>query len=120
MGFHHSPRLGMAGGPKAHQDQVAACSRRQQQPHDRAIFTLGREPNAVQSPTPRQTQVTTWFRRGSVRHFKAQRDSLPSSPTLQFVSISDVILGDVLIIRLGFIMVSSHQFMFECITVMSS
>ncbi|MED6152282.1 hypothetical protein PIB30_090417, partial [Stylosanthes scabra] len=49
VGFHHSPRLGAAGGPKARQDQVAACSRRQQQPHDRTIFTLGREPNAIQA-----------------------------------------------------------------------
>ncbi|MED6200693.1 hypothetical protein PIB30_087775 [Stylosanthes scabra] len=50
VGFHHSPRLGVAGKPRARQNQVAACSRRQQQPHDRVTTTFERGLNVKLSP----------------------------------------------------------------------
>ncbi|MED6195949.1 hypothetical protein PIB30_042617 [Stylosanthes scabra] len=48
VGFHHSPRLGVARKSRACQDQVATRSRRESQHHDRARSTPKREPNAVQ------------------------------------------------------------------------
>ncbi|MED6151309.1 hypothetical protein PIB30_081279, partial [Stylosanthes scabra] len=37
------------------------------------------------NPTPRQTQVTTWFKRCSIRHLKVQHDQLNPRPKLAIV-----------------------------------
>ncbi|MED6197137.1 hypothetical protein PIB30_053903 [Stylosanthes scabra] len=71
VGFHHSPCLGVAGKPTS--------------TPDRAILMLEHECSVEPSPTPRQTQVTTWFRRGSVRHLKVQHDQLNPRPRLAIV-----------------------------------
>ncbi|MED6184585.1 hypothetical protein PIB30_048796 [Stylosanthes scabra] len=49
VGFHHSPRLGVAKEAQTTPEPRYSVPQTPTEPHDRAIFTLGREPNAVQA-----------------------------------------------------------------------
>ncbi|MED6204161.1 hypothetical protein PIB30_006577 [Stylosanthes scabra] len=73
MGFHHSPRLSVV-----------------QQGPNHAKATLGREPSMREQPKSCLDHATTGIQRDLLSSIKAQHDSLPSSPTLQDVSISNL------------------------------
>ncbi|MED6106244.1 hypothetical protein PIB30_003203 [Stylosanthes scabra] len=61
VGFHYSPRLGVAGKPKARQNQVAACSRRERQPMTAPSPCFSVDPSWQQNPS----HAWTMLQRGS-------------------------------------------------------
>ncbi|MED6171004.1 hypothetical protein PIB30_036657 [Stylosanthes scabra] len=91
VGFHHSPRLGVAKEAQTTPEPSCSVLQTPTEPHDRAIFTVGREPNAVQAQ--HHAKLKSQLGLGVVQSDtpRPKCDSLPSSPTLQFVSISDSI-----------------------------
>ncbi|MED6184584.1 hypothetical protein PIB30_048795 [Stylosanthes scabra] len=61
VGFHHSPRLGVAKEAQTTPEPSCSVLQTPTEPHDRAIFTLGREPNASINLRGNDTLLTLYY-----------------------------------------------------------